>query len=152
MTQEEKVLILKDLCGRLPYGLFVSHQHDISPVKHSVLAINNSNGIRIRGLNSGSECEMWVGLNSIKPYLRPMDSMTEEEYEDFRRTFKWFERFDEPVFEWTYKSYDWLNTHHFDYRGLIPMGLALEAPEGMYELEERKALPSFCDDCGCEHP
>jgi hypothetical protein len=34
-----------------------------------------------------------------------------------------------------YEKEDWLNAHHFDYRGLIPMGLALEAPEGMYKAE-----------------
>ena len=74
-----------------------------------------------------------VPIEFIKPYLRPMSSMTEEEYENFRKTFKWSERFDNPIFEWTYESYDWLNAHHFDHRGLIEKGLALEAPEGMYK-------------------
>jgi hypothetical protein len=78
------------------------------------------------------ECLMYY---QIKPYLRPMSSMTEEEYENFRETFKWFEQFDKLIFEWTYKSYDWLNKHHFDYRGLIPKGLALEALENMYKDE-----------------
>lgn len=76
--------------------------------------------------------EPWQPIYSVRPYLRPMSSMTEEEYENFRKTFKWL---DESIFEWTYESYDWLNEHHFDFRGLIPMGLALEAKEGMYGKE-----------------
>ena len=33
------------------------------------------------------------------------------------------------------KAVDWLNAHHFDYRGLIDKGLAFEAPEEMYKTE-----------------
>jgi hypothetical protein len=78
----------------------------------------------------------------IKPYLRPMSSMTDEEKRQYR------ELCDEDIRQLTYvqtvhpglkyktschRSIDWLNAHHFDYRGLIEKGLALEAPEGMYK-------------------
>ena len=58
----------------------------------------------------------------LEPYLRPMSSMSEEEYQEFGY----------DVLRYTPREFDWLNAHHFDYRGLIEKGLALEAPEGMY--------------------
>ena len=63
----------------------------------------------------------------LKPYLRPMSSMTEEEEKEFQEI-KLSYHFDED----SYILLDWLNAHHFDYRGLIEKGLALEAKEGMY--------------------
>ena len=71
------------------------------------------------------------GVWELKPYLRPMLSMTEEEKEEYNKTenLSLFDLHHYP----TIKSFDWLNAHHFDYRGLIEKGLALEAPEGMYK-------------------
>ena len=77
------------------------------------------------------------------PYLRPMSSMTEEEKDKLYTAMDWYGRIDEngnvdtkgqdKVYRETFYDYtDWLNAHHFDYRGLIEKGLALEAPEGMY--------------------
>ena len=69
-----------------------------------------------------------ASIVDIKPYLRPMSSMTEEEKnEHFGRTMTI------DIVETSQQVIDWLLKHHFDYRGLIPMGLALEAPEGMYK-------------------
>lgn len=80
-----------------------------------------------------------IGINNdcklvtVKPYLRPMSSMTEEEdtewqlYKD-----KIAESCDELLEKRIAELYDWFCKKHLDYRGLIPMGLALEAPEGMY--------------------
>jgi len=67
------------------------------------------------------------------PYLRPMSSMTEEEKKIYSNFFisKEIDNFDFDIPN--YDTIDWLNAHHFDYRGLIEKGLALEAPEGMYE-------------------
>lgn len=67
----------------------------------------------------------------IKPYLRPLSSMTDEEHEEYRKHVK-------EVNGFTYDIncsdlVDWFNRKMFDYRGLIPKGLAIEAPEGMYE-------------------
>ena len=65
-----------------------------------------------------------VDIETVKPYLRSMSSMTKEEKNDYINTF---------TVMWD--AVDWLNAHHFDYCGLIPMGLAFEAPEGMYKTE-----------------
>ena len=78
-------------------------------------------------------------IEDVKPYLRPMSSMTEEErneYFDFRNQELQRVALAEVGRESTIAEIsDWLNAHHFDYRGLIPMGLALEAPKDMYKTE-----------------
>jgi len=108
MTQEEKQLLLKDLCARLPYG--VKYQDKIE------------GGIHILHLGIISHYERFI------PYLRPMSSMTDEEKEEYDKTFDWDYSIQGTPF-------DWLNAHYFDYRRLIEKGLALEAPEGMYKTE-----------------
>lgn len=105
---EEKELLLKDLCARLLYEVKVNYYG-------TILTLD-------RELPSDDELE-----NGVKPYLRPMSSMTEEEEKEFEEI-KLSYHFDED----SYILFDWLNKHHFDYRGLIPKGLALEALEGMY--------------------
>lgn len=75
------------------------------------------------------DAERW----DVKPYLRPMSSMTEEEKEELRDKNILIAVSTSGTVETTIGGFDWLNAHHFDYRGLIPMGLALPAPEGMYQ-------------------
>jgi hypothetical protein len=112
MTQEDKDLLFRDLCARLPYGVKVTFT-GYSGREDCIL---NS-----QHLNSTYAIEYL----RLKPYLRPMSSMTEEEEKQFQ---------DINMYELPYmvEGLDWLNAHHFDYRGLITYGLALEAPEGMY--------------------
>jgi hypothetical protein len=78
-------------------------------------------------------------LETVKPYLRPMSSMTEEEKEEYKTISIWGEVRESKVHYTdicpTIEGYDWLNAHHFDYRNLIKKGLALQAPEGMYSLK-----------------
>ena len=75
-------------------------------------------------------------VDDIKPYLRPMSSMTEEEINEFiliSDTVFWLgEKRSTCIL--SLEQMDWLNAHHFDYRRLIEKGLALEAPEGMYKM------------------
>lgn len=120
MTQEEKNLLLKDLCARLPYGVKVNHLLDIKP--SDLFAIDTYRSTLYCFRNGMEE---WYKVEFIKPYLRSMSSMTEEEEKQFQ---------DVNLYELPYmvEGLDWLNAHHFDYRGLIEKGLALEAPEGMY--------------------
>lgn len=116
MTQEDKELLLKDLCARLPYKPIVQ-----------ILNLEKLDKGQYNEYLSPSKL-MNMRVFEIKPYLRPMSSMTEEESLEFVKTVF---HTDSGSF-WSTDSYDWLNSHHFDYRGLIEKGLALEAPEGMY--------------------
>jgi len=127
MTQEEKQLLLKDLCAKLPYGVKVKIGYQ-SPIVQIVETI----GKNISGKDSVNGWDF--DKVEIKPYLRPMSSMTEKEkceYCDLQYKFLCSSQY--PVTD-AYDLFDWLNAHHFDYRGLIEKGLALEAPEGMYEV------------------
>lgn len=142
MTQEEKQLLLKDLCARLLYGVKLRYVEDLVVKKEShIITLNN---IYLEHIINGDA--------DIKPYLRSMSSMTEEElnelieFEDIdynnnnnvvKRAMMAFsedKRIESnSLFCIQYaRSIDWLNAHHFDYRGLIEKGLALEAPDGMY--------------------
>ena len=105
MTQEDKDLLLKDLCTRLPYG---------------VLVLNKDGDV---------ESFTWQELKEFgdgyipKPYLRPMSSMTEEEKGEYQAFFNY------DGVEYPEEYIDWLNAHHFDYRGLIEKGLAIAVTE-----------------------
>ena len=135
MTQEEKQLLLKDLCARLPYNVIINctEEDDEKTNFNCFLASDMIKDIK-------SETAYWI----IKPYLRSMSSMTEQEKDELYTAMDWYGEIDESgnvytkgqekVYRETFYEYtDWLNEHHFDYRGLIPMGLALKAPEGMYK-------------------
>lgn len=112
MTQEEKQLLFRDLCGRLPYDVIV--QETFQNVKRDV-PIWDCGPHYIKD-----------HLEKVKPYLHLMSSMTEEEKEIFQDFI--YPACNDPV-----SMIDWLNAHHFDYRGLIEKGLALEAPKDIYK-------------------
>lgn len=120
MTQQDKDLLLRDLCARLPYKVFVMvegyHIDKIKGIDGDVISTD-------RGIN--------YPLRLVKPYLRPMSSMTEKEcYQiaNIRSTFtdNWkYIKTPIPLYIANYNQVDWLNAHHFDYRGLIEKGLAI---------------------------
>lgn len=117
MTQEEKDLLLKDLCGRLPYDQIVQ------------ISLFRYDGIkRDIDLDPHVTENIWEIIDKYHalPYLRPMSSMTEEEEIFYNIKYPYIKN---------YEQVNWLNAHHFDYRGLIEKGLALEAPKGMYNLK-----------------
>ena len=137
MTQEDKNLLLKDLCARLPYGVKYCREswnyewdQEISVVE--VLEDIDKDGY----INYHKVYTVW----DIKPYLRPMSSMTEEEKEELQSLCDGIEIDDDGNhFHYTtiysdvesfrhvdFDAIDWLNAHHFDYRGLIEKGLAIE--------------------------
>ena len=127
MTQEEKSLLLRDLCARLPYGVMIQIPELFYPqrkITEKLVTINDLWHFNDDG----------TYIENVKPYLRPMSSMTEEESYDYYNTFEWEEDLNGGHYpnSKTEKTFDWLNAHHFDYRGLIEKGLAIEAPEGMY--------------------
>ena len=117
MTRENKQLLLKDLCARLPYG--VKFQGEDS---------------NVYTLDAANYFALQVEDVIFKPYLRSMFFMTKDEKEEYRnecnRVLSMPFNINGP-----YPIVDWLNAHHFDHRGLIPMGLAIEAPVDMYKTE-----------------
>ena len=129
MTQEEKQLLLKDLCARLPYdvkgiytknGFTEPYDSVLTPFYYGEVEMSLE-GARVK-----------KNYVEFKPYLRPMSSMTEEEGEEFQEYVFDSDEIGNIVM---LDASDWLNEHHFDYRGLIERGLALVAPEGMYKTE-----------------
>ena len=137
MTQEEKQLLLIDLCARLPYGV-VAYASEIN--KNGIITDVNIpyNMVNLTVDNSSGKYEL-VPLFDIKPYFRPMSSMTEGEKEEYGKVCELDTEIlskhpmDGTPFPALYNSQDWLNKHHFDYRGLIEMDLAIKAPEEMYK-------------------
>ena len=126
MIQEEKQLLLTDLCGRLPYGVKIS-----APDGNQTLVGN----ICTNGGGKVYTTNMLYNISQVKPYLRPMSCMTEEERKKYAKLL--FADLG-GVYEDYYKALDYLHSIHVDYRGLIPKGLALEAPDGMYGKEEQQ--------------
>lgn len=118
MTQEEIELLFQDLCARLPYGVKVTF---------AGYSGRDDCTLNSQHLNSTYSIE-YLGL---KPYLRPISSMTEEEKKEYQSlcviygdhdaddnvTYYYFD---------TVESFDWLNKNMFDYRDLIPKDLAIE--------------------------
>ena len=131
MKQEEKDLLLKDLCGRLTYGVKVKFG-DSKPALLTVIEHDEF------GWQIGSEDEfggMITIIDNVKPYLFPISSMTEEQKKEYRKVCDLDMEILEnrPMkgepFPAMFNSQDWLDAHHFDYRGLIPMGLAIDATD-----------------------
>lgn len=133
MTQEDKQLLLKDLCARLPYGVKCA----IFDKKIEFGGFDGRYPFILDGITVETDgVDVWLekanfSFETIKPYLRPMESMTEEEENEYNS----LNAYEKGIFPHTEEAFDWLNVHHFDYRGLIPMGLAIEAPEDMYKTE-----------------
>ena len=149
MTQEEKQLLLKDLCARLPYGAEVSLADGISGMVTSISTVPHGTFVTVY-FNRDDVKD--ISLEEIKPYLRPIKSMTLEECDklfkilDIREdSGEWLKINDIGVlrlftengkdFYEIAEAMDYLYSIHVDFRDLIPVGLALEAPEGMYKTE-----------------
>jgi len=127
MTQEEKELLLKDLCARLPYVIIV-HTWYNKPLDIKCTGIDlYTNTVN---LDIPDDDNAKVYIDNCKPYLRPLSSMTEEEKETYPMFFN-----EDGLLNTSLDTYlEWLLEGHFDFKGLIPRGLALEAPEGMYNI------------------
>lgn len=123
MTKEEEQLLLKDLCGRLPYDVLYAEIVWEDGPAYEVSFINT-------GVISDLICDE---IKSIKPYLRPMSSMTKEEKILMATTCLKYANGD--VEGMVSEFSEFYNSRHLDYHGLIGRGLALEAPEGMYKSE-----------------
>ena len=136
MTQEDKELLLKDLCARLPYNCKVFYEY-VDDLDKKTYGYSLT-------LNTWCIDELCANKAIIKPYLRPMSSMMEEEFESLKEySGLKYSQLDLASYQnGTYKCldfylsevpsyvvilvFDWLNKNHFDYRGLIEKGLAIE--------------------------
>ena len=133
MTTEEKDLLRKDLCARFPYGVIVSVTDGTIKYKAYIESVSYQN-IQVSPVSdSNFTGYTFYKISDVKPYLRPMSSMTEEEEIEYDAIFAkpWYNSF---YIDNSLNGIDWLNKHHFDYRGLIPKGLAIEAPKEMYKI------------------
>lgn len=145
MKQEDKKLLLKDLCARLPYGVKVNYNEEVCTID----SIGNDSELLLKN-NDGEIVPKWgdslfISIEKCKPYLFPLSSMTEEQLNDFYATIR-------PVIEEALDAYkddkteykgerpitlkdiktdivavNWMLKNHFDMNGLIPKGLAIDA-------------------------
>lgn len=145
MTQEEKNILLKDLSARLPYHPTVKIYND----SWEGCKIGEFDNLLYYHHVEAFLCDRI----KIKPYLRPIASMTEEEVGQLFHILKINE---ENAKEWIKvndigiirlfteegkdfyeiaEAMDYLHSIHIDYRRLIEKGLAIEAPEEMYKID-----------------
>lgn len=127
MKQEEKELLLKDISARLPYRICVEHISGFRGILHDItvyFTYNEDDTIKdylcYTNFFKNEPCK----IEFFKPYLFPLSSMTEEQKKELQSLMA---QDSYGILYHTIKSYDYLNKHHFDYRGLIPMGLSIDA-------------------------
>ena len=131
MTFEERLLLLDDVCAKLPYGLKVIHRNQV----HDLLVVSQFGDIQV------DSYEAWFDISTIRPFLRAIEDMTEDEINEFSdlltqaedelpetpskslaiRATEGFSAFE--------KIMKWLNARHFDHQGLIQKGIAIKVTE-----------------------
>ena len=134
MSQEEKQLLLQDLCARLPFGVICDRlgKHypliDIDIKRELVYLLRDGNYVPYSILRG----------DIIQPYLRPMSKMTDEEkaqvqtFMDIVTDENYGDGYSPSAWDAMNGFVQYCDSHHLDHRGLIVKGLALESPEGMY--------------------
>ena len=113
----DKELLLKDICARLPYGvkIQVPYEDGSGYFDETVWEVNNDGPFHVNGW--GIEYEY------VKPYLFPLSSMTEEQEKEYND----LNCYELGCFPHTEDALDYLIKNHFDFRCLIPKGLAIDA-------------------------
>lgn len=135
MTQNEKDLLLKDLCARLPYGVVVGTTDNDGTIPN-FWSLDTYNRLTedVTLTNCEVDADRLTNFCDVRPYLFPLSSMTEKQKKELD---KYFDMDTKSLLD-GYKNglrcphtyfivQDWYNKNHFDYRGLIPMGLANDA-------------------------
>ena len=146
--KEQKELLFKDLCARIPYGVIGKCELDASyDTSFDTIFQTHKFDAVVYGLTEDSlfvypliedrdeeefaneEVAKGIDILDFKPYLFPLSNMTKEEWEDYQkiRMIDWVQGDINGTFINTGSIVDWLNAHHFDYRGLIEKGLAIDA-------------------------
>lgn len=130
MTTEDKMLLIKDLSCRLPYGVHVQHvttqfSGSLSDIISYPLYDKNDNIHDIYAVTNFFGDGDYVYLEYFKPYLFPLSSMSEEQSKEYHELivgmFETSALINFEVLE------DFFHKNHFDYRGLIEKGLAIDA-------------------------
>ena len=149
MTQEEKELLLRDLSARLTYGVIVDYKEDEYDFHHWKISTLHAPAYSQSGSLINTDSDGWIEYNEYKgcgmstgsrplhieitlPYLRSMSSMTEEEREEYKHLVAFSGSPNGAA-----NLVDWLNKKMFAYRtidgkDMFELGIALQAPEGMY--------------------
>lgn len=138
MTKEEKDLLLKDLCARLPYNVKVHAKcldmgMYIEVEKSGVLSMIDADAV-VAFTSDNTNSYDYVNIHEAKSYLFPLSSMSDEQkkeyynlcFEEERKEWEFGEWITRVYYHNTIESIDWLNENHFDYRGLILKGLAID--------------------------
>jgi hypothetical protein len=149
MTPEEKILLLKDLCARLPYGVKCYNMFSEEICELAAIELDRESTLFCFWDKRKMFYHQQIYTSEFKPYLFPLSSMTEEQKQEFLSV-AGYEKREEDCGRHTETYYydmvghehnfypnsdviDWLNKNHFDYRGLIEKGLALDATgKGIY--------------------
>lgn len=140
MEQNLKELLLKDLCARLPYGVMVLEDIDKTFDGGCVSRLTTITEIKGEKMFLTKNSLTPVTIEEIRPYLRPMSSMTEEEYEEYTEL---RQNISDKLKDWKCADLiDWLNKKMFAYRtingkDMFKLGIALRAPEGMYNINNK---------------
>lgn len=128
MTQGDKELLFKDLCARLPYGVKVTFfnedltYHSEPKTLIGIECINNLNYSRLEDEDGNTTI-----VEFVKPYLFPISTMTEQQKQEMS-SFDPFKTDEvKTLGDWAICLVKFYNKHHFDYNGLIPKGLAIDA-------------------------
>ena len=126
MTQEDKMLLIKDLSSRLPYAIHVQHISGVSGILHDISIYHkyDENDNIYDAICYTDFLRDSIVIEHFKPYLFPLSSMTEEQKQEYQYiTERW-------MYDPSYlisDNIDWLNKNHFDYRNLINKNLAIDA-------------------------
>ena len=133
MTREQKDLLLKDLCARLPYNtkIQLTEYSDLTGEKllSKIKILDYCMLGKVQAYCKGFR------KDEIRPYLFPLSSMTEKQRKELQELH--FDYISDEIFNDTEFVYhydcmhliDWLNKNHFDWRGLIPLDLAIDATD-----------------------
>ena len=133
MTQEDKELLLKDLCARLPYGVKVECKWKTPAPNGTYGMICTLDSFLLDQIYNTDDID--VPFNEYKPYLFPMSSMTEEQKREYNSLrdfvptyhYEYGDIVEDTELYDNWGSIDYLIANHFDYRGLIPRGLVNNA-------------------------
>jgi hypothetical protein len=122
MKAEDKRLLVKAICGYLPYGLEVNYNNEICD------CVGYVHG-KVILTKKFSSVSFGVDVEKVKPYLRPLLSMTEDEIKEWDNICVMMRNMPVESIPMVVK---FVNSKHLDYYNLISKGLALEAPKDMY--------------------